>query len=89
MNTDKPSSATVQTVTTVKRRGRKTNKIQQAFANISTTPVPVVEYAHKYAVSVAVMRQGRRFNQGEGVIRVRKDKITKELMIWRDLSAVK
>lgn len=71
-----------------KKRGRRGDKIAKAFAAIPETPTPVAEFANQHNVSVAVLRQGKRFNPAPemGVVRVKKDK-GGELVIWREPTA--
>jgi hypothetical protein len=89
---------TVTTVTTTKsapetatakvrekaKRGRKGDKIISAFASIPTTPTPAEDFAKQYGVSIAVLRQSKRFDKTEGTVKVKKDKASKTLMIWRE-----
>ncbi len=71
-----------------KKSGRRGNNIQRAFAAIPTTPVPVEEFSKKHSVSVAVLRQYKRFDkEGNGQVNVRKDKDTGVIMIWRSVEA--
>lgn len=81
----KAESATKKTVLP-KKRGRKGDKIVKAFAAIPTTPVSVEDFAKDHNVSVAVLRQNKRFDKSPelGAIQVKKDKESKRLMIWRD-----
>lgn len=67
-----------------KRSGRKGNNITRAFAAIPNTPVPAEEFATKNRVSMAVLRQYKRFDkENTGQVNVRKDKETGIIMIWR------
>lgn len=74
----KPSSS--------KRPGRQSNKIAQAFSHLTSTPVSVSSFAEKHGVSVAVLRQAKRFDRTPelGKVRVKHSKETNELMIWRE-----
>lgn len=45
----------------IKKRGRQGSNIEQAFAMVTTTPQPLVEFAIENNVSVAVMKQHSRF----------------------------
>lgn len=74
----KPETATK----IAKKRGRSGNKIATAFAAIPTSPVPAEEFAKNQGVSLAVLRQGKRFNSNCKV-HVRTNKETKVLEIWR------
>lgn len=68
-----------------KKRGRKGDKITQAFSAIPSTPVSAEEFAKQHGVSIAVLRQSKRFDSvGGGTVKVKKDKQTKTLMIWRE-----
>lgn len=74
------------------KRGRKGNKILQALQSVTTSHVPVDMFIQQYGVSLAVLRQSKRFVAGLdpaqaqliGKINVRLDKTTKKLMIWRE-----
>jgi len=69
-----------------KKRGRKGSKISEAFIAIPTTAIPAEQFATDHSVSLAVLRQSRRFDKsGLGPVRVKKDKETKQLMIWREV----
>ena len=90
--TDKPITATKKfKIKVKKKRGRKGDKITSAFAAIPTTPVDVISFSKQYGISVPVLRQSKRFlsNMDQefvksiGTINVRKDKVTKKLVIWR------
>jgi hypothetical protein len=68
-----------------KKRGRPGTKITTAFKNVPTTPVPVDEFARQHNVSIAVLRQSKRFDtNGQGKVHVRK-RDSGELMIWREV----
>lgn len=67
------------------RTGRKGSNISRAFSAIPTEPVPAEEFAAKHRVSMAVLRQYKRFDKaGRGQVNVRKDKATGVIMIWRE-----
>lgn len=68
------------------KRGRKGDKILKAFSSIPASPVAAEEFAKSYGVSIAVLRQSKRFDltHSLGTVRVKKDKGTKTLMIWRE-----
>lgn len=67
-----------------KKSGRSGNNIQRAFNAIPTEAVPVEEFAAKHRVSLAVLRQYKRFDKtGRGQVNVRKNKETGVIMIWR------
>lgn len=88
----RPESATKRTKVPQKR-GRKGNKIATALLAIPTTPVDVETFQKSHSVSLAVLRQSKRFlaklpadeAAKIGKINVRKDKTTKALMIWREI----
>ena len=69
-----------------KKRGRKTNRIQVAYANIPYTPIELDTFIKKYNVSQAVMKQHKRFDPfpEKGRIIIKKDKQTKKVFIWRE-----
>lgn len=68
------------------KRGRKGDKILQAFASIPATPTAAEDFAKTHGVSIAVLRQSKRFDKTEetGTVKVKKDKTSKTLMIWRE-----
>ena len=73
-----------------KKRGRKGDKIKKAFSQIPSNPVPAEQFAAQHNVSVAVLRQSKRFYpEAAGSIKVKNvavggDKNNKTLMIWRE-----
>lgn len=74
------------------KRGRKGDKIIKALTSIPTTPVSIEGFMEEYGVSLAVLRQSKRFIEKLepaiqaqiGRVNVRQDKQTKKLMIWRE-----
>lgn len=83
-STKAPESASAP-VREAKKRGRKGDNILKAFSSIPATPVPAEAFAKEYGVSLAVLRQSHRFDKvGGGSVRVKKDKASKTLMIWRE-----
>lgn len=106
MNTTKTPSATTHTmpdtlakpetaskpVKQPQKRGRKGDKILKALQSVPTTQMPVDTFIQQFGVSLAVLRQAKRFVAGLdpvqaqtiGKINVRQDKATKKLMIWRE-----
>lgn len=70
----------------VKKRGRKGTKILDAFRAVPTTAVPAEEFATTHSVSMAVLRQARRFDTTglPGAVKVKKDRQAGILMIWRE-----
>lgn len=86
----KPESATKKPHVP-KKRGRKGDKIQNALLAVPSTPVEIATFMQEQGVSLAVLRQAKRFAsvhgdqfvQQVGTINVRQDKTTKKLMIWK------
>lgn len=80
-----PESASAKT-REPKKRGRKGDKITQAFSAIPSTPTAAEDFAKTYGVSIAVLRQSKRFDKAgnPGIVKVKKDKSSKTLMIWRE-----
>ena len=86
----KPESASKKTKVPQKR-GRKGDKIAIALMSPPLTPVPVDTFMAKHSVSLAVLRQAKRFvekmdaeTQAKiGKVNVKQDKTTKQLMIWK------
>lgn len=72
----------------VRPRGRKSNNINIAFKAIPTTPTDVDKFAEKNRVSVAVLRQHKRFDKYPGTVFVRKNKETGVTEVWRDPTVV-
>lgn len=70
----------------LRKRGRKGNKIALAYSEIPETPVNFEEFAAKYGVTTKVLRQIKRHDRyaDMGQVFVRKDKTTKQIMIWRE-----
>lgn len=87
----KPESSTKK-VKVPQKRGRKGDKIAVALAAVPMTQTPVETFITQHGVSLAVLRQSKRFlakldpavAATIGRINVRQDKTTKQLMIWRD-----
>lgn len=75
------------------KRGRKGDKITRALQAVPLTRVSVEEFMAQHDVSLAVLRQSKRFiekldaeTQTQiGKINVRQDKESKTLMIWREM----
>ena len=84
--------STVQPTTATKpvklplKRGRKGSKIATAFLAVPSTAVPASEFTEQHGVSLAVLRQSRRFDKSGlvGSVKVKQDKVTKTLMVWRE-----
>lgn len=91
----RPESATKQPKVPQKR-GRKGNKITSALQAVPTTPMSVDTFIQQHGVSLAVLRQAKRFVEKMdttdaakvGNVMVRQDKVTKQLMIWREAQEV-
>lgn len=74
------------------KRGRKGNKITTALQAVTTTPMLVDTFIQQHGVSLAVLRQAKRFVEALpateasviGTVHVRQDRATKQLMIWKD-----
>ena len=87
----KPESAT-RRVKEPQKRGRKGDKIAKALLAVPTSPVSVDAFIAEHGVSLAVLRQSKRFIEGMdattaqsiGRVNVRQDKTTRQLMIWRE-----
>lgn len=87
----KPESATKR-VKVPQKRGRKGDKIAIALQAVPLTSVPVDQFIAQYGVSLAVLRQSKRFMTKLdpavaakiGKVNVRQDKATKQLVIWRE-----
>lgn len=91
LRTTAPNSTTAPITATkpareAKKRGRKGDKIRNAFLSIPSTPTPAEEFITTHGISMNVLRQGKRFapSELEGTIRVRKSKETGLLMVWRE-----
>lgn len=68
-----------------KRKG--SNKITKAFEAVPYDKVSAQEFAEQYGVSLAVLRQSKRFDpysQELGPVHVKKDKQANQLMVWRE-----
>ena len=77
-----------------KKRGRKGDKIKNAFVAIPGTATPAETFATSHNVSLAVLRQSKRFdtNPELGDVRVKKvvqDDGNKVLCIWRESPTTK
>jgi hypothetical protein len=73
----------------VKKRGRKGTKIADAFNAITLTPQPVDQFIDQQGVSLAVLRQHKRFDvSGLAPVKVKKIRVdgneNKILCIWRE-----
>lgn len=85
--TTKPEKKVKAKPTSTQKRGRKGTKIVDAFRAVPTQPMPVEEFVALHEVSLPVLRQYKRFDKTglPGTVRVRKDKETSILMVWRDI----
>lgn len=74
------------------KRGRQSNKIVTALLAIPSEPTCISQFAALHDVSIAVLRQSSRFTKqlsseelsAIGKIQIKKDKVTKQLTIWRE-----
>lgn len=83
--TKKPHKATSAIKNPSKKVGHKGTKIAAAFNTIGLDPISVDTLMSQTGVSLAVLRQANRFDKtGGGPVRVRKDKTTGVLMVWRE-----
>jgi len=88
---DRPETATRKSaiVKAPQKRGRKGDKITKALMSVNATPQAVDEFMKTHGISLAVLRQAKRFAakiEGfEGEVKVKQDKATKKLMIWRQV----
>lgn len=75
-----------------KKRGRKGTKIAQAFQAITDTPVPVEDFLADHGISLAVLRQHKRFDKTDlpkvivKKIRLKEGDTDKTLCVWRSES---
>jgi hypothetical protein len=69
---------------TKRKPGRKGRNVVNAFINVPYVPTSAIAFASQHGVSVAVLRQAKRFDKvGHGKVTVKKDKDSNTLMIWR------
>ena len=76
---------------TPQKRGRKGSKIHEALLAVPTTPMPIGEFIEQHGVSLAVLRQSKRFvasmsaedQQRVGTVCVKMNRETKQLMNWK------
>lgn len=86
-----PPETATKRVKVPQKRGRKGDKIQQALLAVPANPVSVDDFRKQHSVSLAVLRQSKRFiskmdkpiQDQIGEVMVRQDKNTRVLMIWR------
>lgn len=71
-----------------KKRGRKGDKITKAFQSINTTPLAVESFIRDHNISLAVLRQSKRFDKSglPGTVHVKKREGA--LMVWREVLVV-
>lgn len=68
------------------KRGKRGNKIDTAFQAVSGTHVSATVFATEHGVSLAVLRQAKRFDKtGMAPVHVKKSKETGKLEIWREV----
>lgn len=88
----KPETATKRSaIKHVAKRGRKGEKIAAALLSAPTTPMPVDQFMSQHDISLPVLRQAKRFiakldpalQTQIGDVKVKQDKTTRELMIYR------
>lgn len=74
---------------TFRPKTSRPSKIVDAFKSITEAPQPVDEVISRFGISLAVLRQSKRFDKSDtpGTIRIRKDKDSGQMMVWRDLGA--
>ena len=74
--TTKPAQTANKSIKLPKKRGRKGNNISIAFNAIPATPVSADQFASDNGVSLAVLRQSKRFDSAPelGNVRVKKNK---------------
>jgi hypothetical protein len=83
--TAQPPASASRTPRAPKKRGRKGSKIQKAFQAVPAEPTDAEAFAKKHQVSMAVLRQSKRFDKdGVGAVRVKQND-DKVLMIWREM----
>jgi len=84
-STERPVTAT-KPEKVAKKRGRKGDNIKNAFAAIPTEPVDAETFIAEHNISLAVLRQAKRFDQSglTGRVHVRKNKETGTLSVWRE-----
>lgn len=86
-----PSSTKPVTSTkVVKQRGRKGDKVKNAFRAIPTEPVSIDTFTQEHNVSVHCLKQSKRFDTTglPGKVHVKKDKTSGVTMIWRETTDV-
>ena len=83
--THKANSATSTSTDAPKKRGRKGDKITKAFQSISATPLAVDSFIRDHNISLAVLRQSKRFDKSglAGTVHVKKREGA--LMVWREV----
>lgn len=58
----KPSGPSTKRLAEPKKRGRKGDKITNAFLAVPVTPTPIEDFMSTHGVSLAVLRQAKRFD---------------------------
>ena len=83
--THKTNSTSSTSTDAPKKRGRKGDKITKAFQSISATPLAVDSFIRDHNISLAVLRQSKRFDKSgmPGTVHVKKREGA--LMVWREV----
>lgn len=70
-----------------RKRGRQGSKIMTAFNAIGNTPMSVEQFTKQHNVSLAVLRQSKRFDKTglPGIVHVKKKDGV--LMVWREATS--
>lgn len=81
-----PAQTANKSIKVPQKRGRKGEKILLAFTAIPKTPIAADQFATDHGVSLAVLRQSKRFDGAPelGAVKVKKNKTSKVLEIWRE-----
>jgi len=84
-STNTIATPTVSATTTAKprSRGRQGSKIATAFQNLTSTPVPLDVFTKQYGISQTVLRQSRRFLDEPITVSIKRDPVTKQVMVCR------
>lgn len=85
--TTKPITATKKP-TVIRKRGRKGDNIKTAFAAITTTPIDAIKFSKQHNISIAVLRQSKRFDLTPEAGKIHVKKIIQDgkkiLCVWRE-----
>lgn len=84
-SSNQPAQTANRPIRVPKKRGRKGSAISDAFNIIPEVPVPAEQFAADNKISIAVLRQSKRFDSfpEKGIVHVAKSKTTKQLEVWR------